>query len=199
MTIKGSTRPRDRGPRRTPGLPFVAFAPQDAYLVEEDGTVVVVRSDPYRVERIREDVRLNGPAYPWAKEPVRQADRLAFVADFMSRSAMSGRGPQGGMGLTPVMSRDELERMVETNEFAETLPPFVPGGVLLAPEGELWVEVGRHARAPAVYDRFDKDGVRVGRVRLGPDRTLVAVGRRGLYVVAADDDGLQRLERYRRP
>ncbi len=197
--IRGSTRPRDQGPRRTPSLPFVAFAPRDAFRVKDDGTVVVVRSGDYRVERVLEGRRSGGPANPWAREPVRQADRLAFVTDFLNGSAMSGRGPDGGMGLAPIPSQSELARMVESNEFAETLPPFIPAGVVLAPDGELWVERGRHAGEPAIYDRFDLDGVRTGQVMLDRGRTLLALGRTHLYVAVSDADGLQQLERYRRP
>lgn len=197
-TVKGSTRPRNQGPRRTPGFPFVAFAAQDAWRVAEDGVLVVVRAGDYRVERVGGST-VRGPSHAYAAEPVRPTDRRAFVEDFTASSPSSGRGPGGGMGHTPKLSEAELRQMVETNEFAEVLPPFDPARVFLAPDGEVWAQRGRHAGEPAVYDRFDASGRRVGQVRVDGHRTVAGVGRRHLYVIAADADGLQTLERYRRP
>jgi hypothetical protein len=89
--------------------------------------------------------------------------------------------------------------MVETNEFANRLPPFDAGRVFLAADGELWVQRGRHDRSPAIYDRFSDSGVRIGQAQLASNQALVGIGRRHVYVAATDEDGLQTLERYPRP
>jgi hypothetical protein len=46
---------------------------------------------------------------------------------------------------------------------------------------------------------FDGRGALVERVRLPASRRLAGVGVRSLYLIATDNDGLQTLERYRRP
>jgi hypothetical protein len=50
-----------------------------------------------------------------------------------------------------------------------------------------------------VFDLFDRQGVRRGAVALPPGRRLVGLGARAVYLAAVDDDGVERLERYRRP
>lgn len=195
--IKGSTPPARQGPRLTPGFPMVAFAPQDAARVLPSGELLVVRSGDYRIERLTTGGTRAGPSYRYAPEPVRPTDRVAFVREFNARSPMSGRGPDGGMGHSPQLTDAQVAQMVETNEFAAALPPFER--VLVAPDGEVWVQRGRHAGDPAIWDRFTPDGSRIGQVRVDRGRQVVAVGRRHLYVAAADEDGIETLERYARP
>lgn len=195
--VKGMTPRANRGPRLTPGFPMVALAGQDAWRVLPSGDLLVVRTGDYRVERIGAAGTSSGPSHQYQPEPVRPADRTDFVRDFMARSPTSGRGPDGGMGHSPVASEAEIAQMVETNEFAATLPPFERA--LLAPDGELWVQRGRHAGAPTVWDRFDTGGRRIGQVRTAANQLVVAIGRRHLYVSATDADGLQNLERHLRP
>lgn len=195
--VKGVTPPRNRGPRLTPGFPMIAFAPQDAWRVLPTGELLVVRAGDYHVERLGGAATRSGPSYREATDRVRDADKTWFVREFTSRAPTSGRGPDGSMGRGPELSAAEVAQMVATNEFAETLPPFER--VQLAPDGELWVQRGRHAGDPAVYDRFDVNGQRLGQVRLPAGRTVVGLGRQAVYVAAADADGLETLERYRRP
>jgi len=195
--IKGITPPNRQGPRLTPGFPMVAFAPQDAWRVLPSGEVLVVRAGDYRVERIGPAGTTSGPSYRYQAEPVRPADRTGFVREFAARAPTSGRGPDGGMGRSPTMSESEIAQMVATNEFAAVLPPFER--TVLAVDGELWVQRGRHVDAPAVWDRFDPAGRRIGQVRTAAHQQVVAIGRRHLYVAATDADGLQTLERHARP
>jgi hypothetical protein len=195
--IKGITPPRHQGPRMTPGFPMVAFAPQDAWRVLPTGDILVVRAGDYRVERIGPAGTTSGPSYRYETEPVRPSDRTGFVREFAARAPTSGRGPDGGMGRSPTLSESEIAEMVATNEFAAVLPPFERS--VLAPDGELWVQRGRHVDSPAVWDRFDAGGRRIGQVQTAANRLVVAIGRRHLYVAATDADGLQTLERYLRP
>jgi hypothetical protein len=67
----------------------------------------------------------------------------------------------------------------------------------MAPDGALWVERSVAAGAAPVLDVFDQEGRLVRQVTLPAGRRLVGFGRGVLYAVAADDDGLETLERYR--
>ena len=53
--------------------------------------------------------------------------------------------------------------------------------------------------APTTFDVFDAAGNLVRRVVLPAGRRLVAVGATVLYLAAQAEDGLETLERYRRP
>ena len=197
--VRGTTSPRNKGPRYTPGMGHVAFAPEDAWRVTPEGVLIVVHTSGYQIERIGPAGRTSGPSYAYPAERVTKEDRLAYVRDFMARAPMSGKGPNGGMGHSPPMSAAEIAKVEETNEFAPELPPFNPAWVFLAPDGELWVGRSRHANGPVIYDRFDTTSKRVGQVRLDGNRLVAGIGRRFVYVAATDDDGLQRLERFPRP
>jgi hypothetical protein len=196
--VKGITMARPPGGvRSSPGFPMVAFAPQDVWAVSPSGTLIVVRSGDYRVQSISSTGIRGGPSYREPTDPVRPADRTAFVRAFVGSAPTSGKGTDGGLGHSPAMSEAEINQMVETNEFAKDLPLF--DRMLLAPDGEIWVQRGRHDGEAASYDRFNESGVRVGRVRLQPSRIARAVSQRYVYVVAADSNGIETLERYPRP
>lgn len=95
------------------------------------------------------------------------------------------------------MTDAQIRQMVETNEFAATLPPFERA--LLAPDGEVWALRGRHQGAAAIYDRFDPDGRRVGQVTLPATQEVVLVGANHVYVIRRDEDGVETLARHSRP
>jgi len=195
--VKGSTPPVHRGPRMTPGFSMIALAPQDAWRVLPSGGVLIVRAGDYHLERTGPAGVTAGPSYRYQPEPTRPADRTAWVREFVTRSPTSGRGPDGGMGHSPPMTEAQIAQMVETNEFAATLPPFER--LLIAPGGEAWVLRGRHAGADAIYDRFNPGGTRIGQVRLPAGAEVVALGQRHVYVVTRDADDLQHLARHPRP
>lgn len=133
---------RSYTPRTTPsrqlGIPMVMYAPEDAWTVAPDGSLVVVRSGDFSVERRRPDGTLvRGPSHAYHTSPVSSADRTWMVRRFLSTSPMSGRGPDGGMGLTPASLQTDAEvaRITAGSEFASALPYFSPGGVWVGPIG----------------------------------------------------------------
>ena len=87
-------------------------------------------------------------------------------------------------------------------EFEDTKPPFVgdgPASVLVTPEGEVWVPRTRPSgdKVPT-YDVFDRVGNLAKRVTLNPDSRVVGFGKGTVYVLRADEDDLQHLQRFRR-
>ena len=74
--------------------------------------------------------------------------------------------------------------------------PLPQDAPLVAIDGTLWVERSGHVGTRATWDVFDAAGRNVRRTTLPAGRRLVALGRASAYLVATDDDGLERLERY---
>ena len=189
-----------RQPARTPRIPTIGFAAQDAWVVSESGVVRIVRAGSYRVEsRAPGAPAVLGPSYAYPTKAVSAADRLAYVREFLTSSPMSGKGPGGGMGFSPVPSEAEIAVMVRGTEFAQRHPMFSAGDVIAAPRGRLWVGHPPEAGQPVRYDVFDESGRRAAGVELRPGRRVMAVGRQGVYVIAESADGTQRLERYPPP
>jgi hypothetical protein len=62
----------------------------------------------------------------------------------------------------------------------------------------LRVERAQHAGQPPRYDLFDQNGNRIGRAVLPAGRRLLGLGRGTLYLIATDETGIERVERYRR-
>lgn len=199
VTIQGARRRRDQSANRELRLPVVGFASRDAWTVSPEGRVMVVRGRDYRLESWTTDgTKVEGPSYAYAPRPVTNDDRRRFVEDFMAASALSGRGQDGGLGHAPSPSRAEVDRLVETTEFAESHPLFVADQVLSGADGRTWVGLGRTPQG-TIYDVFDTDGIRVGRVRLPGQRSIELISNRGVYVVRTGELGLQSIERYRLP
>jgi hypothetical protein len=185
------------------GIPYVLFAAQDGWQADADGRLIFVRADGYRVEWRAGDGRItSGPPTPNRPLQTTRQDRVDYVTRFMNASPMSGRGEgASGLGHTPasLKTREIIERVVETQEFAPVRPAFTDRGPWLAPGGLVWVERSVPRGAVPLYDRFDGRGLRRAPVTLPAGRRLLAVGRKGVYAVASDADGIESLERYALP
>jgi hypothetical protein len=197
--LKSITTPPP-GQRLVPGFGHTPFSAQDVWALGPDGRIAIARVGDYHIEWVAPDGRVTrGPPTPYEKLPVTDADKLAFTRRFLEGSSISGKG-EGGLSAIPAAMRDEenVRRMAEGNTFAAVKPPFTAAAPLISPEGTFWVERSGALTDPSTWDTFDGIGRLVGRLRLPPDRRLVGLGVRALYVVATDDDGIQRLERYAR-
>lgn len=184
------------------GLPYVIFAPQDVWQVDRDGRIAFVRASDYHVEwRDPAAGRLTrGPRTPYRPLRVSAADRTDYVRHFITTSPMGGRGIAGLAATPAAMSSPEaIARMVPNQEFAVVRPPFTDFTPRIAADGTLWVERSMPAGAPRVFDLFDRQGVRRQAIALPPGRRLVALGAGTVYLAAVDEEGVERLERYRMP
>lgn len=199
-TIQGARRRKDQSPSRQVRLPVIGFAARDAWVVGDNGRVIVVRAGTYRLEFYERDGSvLVGPEYAYSPRRVSHEDRVRFVSEFMEASAMSGRGPDGGLGSTPGVSRAEIERLVETTEFAEYHSFFLPDRLVPAAGGGAWVGVIAPEPGYTLYDVFDGEGHRLGRIRLEGQRRVAAVGEDAVFVIRTGELGLESIERYPRP
>jgi hypothetical protein len=188
--------------RMEPGLPYVIFAPQDVWQVDRAGRIAFVRSADYHVEwRDAATGRLTrGPATRYQPLRVTAADRTDYVRRFLVSSPMGGKGISG-LAATPasMASPQAIAQMVPNQEFAAVRPPFTDFTPRIATDGTVWVERSVPAGAPRVFDLFDPQGVRRGTVILPAGRRLLTLGERTVYLALVNDDGVERLERYRLP
>jgi len=200
-SLKGSTSPPPRDGRQL-GIPFVPFAAQDNWMVARDGRVALVRSVPYHVEWRAPDGRLTrGTAVPHTPIRVTMDDRVAFTRSFIANSPIGGRDPNGGMSAAPaeLLSDRSIRAIAERNAFAEVMGPFTGAAPFVDATGALWVERTVRVGTSGEWDVFDAAGRLVRRVAIPVGRRVVGMGRGTLYLVAVDEDGLERLERYATP
>ena len=199
--IRGETY-RKPGRRLRPSLPYVVFAPQDVWQADGDGRVAFVRSAGYRVEwRDASGGRiLRGPATPFQPLRVTAADRTEYIRRFVTTSPVGGRA-SSGLSATPaeMATPEAIAAMVPDQEFAATRPPFTDFTPRIAPDGTLWVERSVATGTPPLFDLFDRQGVRRRVVALPAGRRLVSLGTGVAYLASVNEDGVERLERYRLP
>ena len=188
------------GPRY--GFGWVVFAPQDAWAVAPDGRIAVVRSGDYHVEWYAPNGTVQrGAPVRVTRIPVTMEERLAYVRHFLQNSSIGGRDSDAGLSPIPaaMMEEGSVREMATKNTFAEVKAPFTDSPVFIGPDGTLWVERSMRLGETPLWDVFDGTGKHVSSVRLPAQRQLAGVGVRFLYIVATDDDGVQRLERHIRP
>lgn len=181
----------------------VPLSPQDAWGVADDGSVVIVRSSPYRADWVARDGTVTrGPVVPAQGVPIRQAEKDEWVAE-------RGRSG-GGIGISVQMVNGQASMNFqrggpadarETDQYTwpERTTPIYGGRVPVDGRGRAWVRRHREAGAPSTYDVFDRQGRRVGTVELAPGKRVVGFGRDAAYVVAFDEFDLNYLEKYRLP
>jgi sugar lactone lactonase YvrE len=196
-TIHGSKQASGDNRSPYPRVPFVVFAPQDAFAISPSGRMTIATGADYHLRILENGRETTGPSY--ASETVRatDAERRAYVRAFLQGSAMSGRG-QDGVGHVPahVLTDEGVAGVMRASSFAATLPFFRPGGMRTDDAGRTWVEHWSAAGQALRHDVFDARGVRIATLRLPSGRRLLALGRSALYLVATDANGLQTVERY---
>lgn len=193
----------DPGPVKR-GLPYVPFSPEDVWNFSPDGRLIVARSNDYHLESVDADGRkTRGPANAFLKIPVAQIDKIAYTRRFMENSTIGGRGSGASMpsGESPVppemLEARAIEEMARVNPFAPVKPPFTDAMPLIAPNGEVWVERSVSATVAPIWDVFDASGLLIRRYQVADGGRLVALGRGTVYAVVQDQDGLEKIERYR--
>jgi len=195
--VTGEGSSRNFSVRRQP------FTSRDGWTVGSDGRIVVVRSDPYRVDtRAPTGERTRGAVVALRGIPVTNADKDAYLEGLQAeRRSMSvagdGRGSSSRTTTAPSGPQPPLPS-ADDFDWPARMPYFDATGVQLSPTGELWSERTR-ARGDdiPVYDVFSTAGRLVRRVTFPARTRLVGFGDGTLYAVRTDEDDLQYLERYR--
>jgi hypothetical protein len=161
------------------GLTYPPFSVGEESLLFPDGWLAVARLDPYRVDWRTPGGRwISGAPLPFTGRLVDARERKAYLA---RRASTSGRAAA----------------VPPDDSWPATIPPFQPFPLIAVPDGSLLILRTPTADHPGhQYDRIDRRGRLIARVELPATERLVAIGARGAYVLATDDDGIQRLQRH---
>lgn len=179
------------------------LASLDVATVTVDGQVLVLRSPEYRVEWWNErGITRSGAAVPYSRHPVTPDEQRAYMEQQVrpGRVVLFGAGQQ--MRNAPNVSPERsgsLAAEIERATWPEHFPPFGPG-VRVAPNGHIWVPLVRTSKdSTQRFDLLDPMGRRVRTIALPRRTRLLALGEPYVYLVRADEDDVEYLQRYRWP
>jgi len=176
----------------TPDRPSIGVYSQFLDAAEEallfaDGWLAIARLNPYRVDwRSPEGVWIRGEPLPFKEIRVTDREKDAYR---YRREVLTGRA---------IVIRP-------TSRWPVTVPPFeglpLQDTPLLAlPDGRLLIARTPSADHPETrYDVVDRRGRLVMQLTMGESERIVGAGRRGVYVAALGDDGLERIRRHPLP
>jgi hypothetical protein len=162
------------------------FSGRDGWAVGSDGSVAVVRMDPYRVDWTSPTGARTSGVLPSRRLPVTAADKERVIeASRPNMNAMSGALPAGL----------DIRGLIDNMDWPEFKPPFM-GAVHVSPDGRAWIPATPPLYGdPITYDVVDARGRLVERVAFPPRVRLVGFSGRSMYTVRIDDDDLQYLQR----
>jgi hypothetical protein len=169
----------ESGPPRMTG--FGPFSLVDAWAAGADGSIAIVRANPYRVEWIGPTgARTSGPTIPYTRHPVTDTDKqLMYEADRGRRT-----GPY-----------DMATFLAANGQWDAFKPPF-QGQPHIAPDGRVWIPVMPRVWGDSItYDVVDGRGQLVERVAFPKNVKLVGFSGRSIYTTRTDADDLLYLQR----
>lgn len=153
-------------------------APEQALMLD-DGTVVIARQHPFRLEIIAPNgSRRLGPILDSARVRTSPAERRAAIA---RKWAFAG---------------PPLPEEARFQGWPDLVPAFPVDALLPVPGNRLAVRRQQTVAFPLErIDILDAGGQRLRQVQLAAGESLVAVGRRHVYLTRTDEDGLTILMR----
>lgn len=146
-----------------------------------DGWLAVAHTDPYRVD-------WRSPDGHWA-----YGFDLPFTAMRVDRAEMCFTLERQGLD----QDLDRCDPARRNPDWPATMPAFLPGALLPAPDGTLVVKRTPHATDPRNrYDVIDRAGAHQATIALPANESIVGFGRSSVYVVRKAPIGLETLIRY---
>jgi hypothetical protein len=182
----------------------IPLSPQDPWGVAPDGSVFIVRSGDYHVERIAPDgAVIRGPAVPFDALDIGTAEKEEWVAENGRSGGGIGIGVSmvnGAMSMTFSRGGQSTQRReIDNYTWPEEKPPVYGGRIPVDLLGRAWVRRHVEAGEPSTYDVFDGSCNRVGTVLLEPGKRIIGFGSNTVYVVSYDEFDLNYLEKHLMP
>lgn len=184
----------------------VRLSPQDAWGVDADGSVVIVRAGHYGVNWFAPNGAVTyGDTIPYAPVPVTRAD---MAEDLRATQRHGGITMDSGVSedgtRTTAFSRGGFgppDEEVDYDDYFwhDVKPAFHNTTVRVDPLGRAWVRRHLPADSGTRYDLFNRGGQPVKVLTLEGDRIVAGFGPAHVYIVTFDEVDLAYLERYRLP
>jgi hypothetical protein len=174
-----------------------AFATQDAWGVFPDGRLIVVRGSTYRPELVLPDgSRRVAAAIPFRPLPVTARDRQDNMTEAQRALAETRRNARSAAAA----QQANALRVAEPESWPQFKPPLRDAVILIDAKQRAWVSVyDAEENSGLRYDLLDRNGVRVGAVRIPRGERLVGFGNGTVYTVRIDEDDLSFVRRYSLP
>jgi hypothetical protein len=168
---------------RSSTMPRILLGSEETAILLTDGTLVVTRVDPFRVDwRSPDGTWTRGQPLAVPRIRIDARERAAYVARQQPMNL-----PPGFQGPPPP----------DPGNFAEFVPPFPPGNVVMqGPTGTVIIRRTKSADFPGNH-YFVIDRVRglIGEIALPAEKTIVGAGPNAIYVTSRDADDILRLSR----
>lgn len=202
--VEERTRQSSGGPdNQNVSIQPIPLSPADAWGIAADGRVFVARVGDFSGEWVGPDgSRTRGPANDYRPVSIGQAEKEAWDEERVT----SGGGLQmqvevvnGSMSMSASRGGQSADDNLDQYQWPEDMPPFYDDRIPVDPMGRAWVRRHVEAGEAPTYDLFGADATRVAQVTLMPGRRVVGFGDGAVYVVYADEFGLQYLERHAAP
>lgn len=174
------------------------FAAHDTWTVDQDGTLIAVRSAGYRLEfsgGAKKPVK--GPKTRVPRVKVTSKDKVLFKRSLLERStAQATVDTVTRVVPSSNQPKETIHVALAAIEFPSEMGAFTPATPLVDRLGRVWVQRWVHMDDNETWDVFDRSGRHSLQVELPDERRLVSMGPSGAWVVARGADGIERIERY---
>jgi hypothetical protein len=171
------------------------YSSRERVTVHADGWISIARIEPYRIDWLSPDGRwTHGKPLPFVEVAITQRE-LDSIKEREARE--DGRKP--GKAAAPAgASRPPVGMKIEPPPLAPFFPPFYDRIPLIpTPDGRVLVHRMATADSPGNrYDLVNRIGQLDGQIILGENERIVGSGKKHIYVVETDDDGVLWLRRH---
>ena len=188
-----ASQQQSAGPSGAMGMVAAApFSVRDEWTTASDGSLVIVRSEPYHAEwTSSRGAPVKGPTVQYEPVPVTAAEKDDWRKQARERA---------GTMTTTTADGKTTQRTVpvpEPQSWPARKPAFV-APAMLASNGMLWIERSRAFNDQVTsYDVFAPGGRLAEQVTMPGNRRVVGFGNGTMYVSFKDEDDLLRIERHR--
>lgn len=173
------------------------FRTRTQWAVFQDGTVAVVRTEPYGVDFVDPNGdRRNGEPIPYRRIPVTASHKQQWREERISPSpTLTINRSAGNRSSEPSVSMKSRPVREPTN-WPTHLPPFLEDAVNASADGYVWIRRALGSDYPPTYDVVNRLGRVIRHVELRPRSRVVGFGASVVYVARRDQHDLEYLERY---
>ncbi|HKP28004.1 MAG TPA: hypothetical protein VJU15_01285, partial [Gemmatimonadales bacterium] len=176
-----------------PGEGWRAFEATAQWAVAPDGSIAIVRPEPYSVVLITASgVRVRGKPLTYARIKVSAAHKEAWLGEQTRHRPVLIQSP----GKPTPTAGLRATKPFEPIQWPTYLPPFLDHALHFAPDGTLWIQRTNAVVDRMIFDLVGSQGTAKKQVVSRLRGRLIGLGRKCVYIVHTDKDQQEFLARY---